>query len=176
MRPAIPQLGARRSRPSRAGDADPAAIEAEVAGLEALAIEDLRGIWKRLHHTEPPTRLSRDLLIRGVAYKLQEQAYGGLSSTTARRLRSLTIEQSKGNGSPLPPPALRPGTRLVREWHGRTHNVIVVGDGFDYDGERYRSLSEIARRITGSHRSGPFFFGLRRPPSSAPPELNADYE
>jgi hypothetical protein len=68
----------------------------------------------------------------------------------------------------LPPPTLKPGTRLVREWRGRTYGVIVVEDGFDYDGERFRSLTEITRRITGSHRSGPAFFRLKHRLAATP--------
>ena len=82
-----------------------------------------------------------------------------------RRLHSLAGALGKGNLALTPAPALKLGSRLVREWRGRAHAVIVLGDGFDYDGNHYRSLSEIARRITGSHRSGPMFFGLKRQPS-----------
>jgi hypothetical protein len=114
-----------------------------------------------LYRVEPPIRLSRDLLTRGIAYKLQEQAYGGLPAAMARQLKSLVETPGKDVAPPHRVPALRPGTRLVREWHGRTHHVTVLADGFHYDGERYRSLTEIAHRITGAHHSGPRFFGLR---------------
>jgi hypothetical protein len=140
-------------------------IEAEIAGLDGLATDALRIAWQRLHRATPPTRLSRDLLIRGIAYKVQERAHGGLSPTTARRMHSLVGALGKGDLAPMPAPALKPGARLVREWRGRAHAVIVRDDGFDYDGGHYRSLSEIARQITGSHRSGPMFFGLKQRPS-----------
>jgi hypothetical protein len=143
-------------------------IEARLTALAALTTLELRIEWRRLYRATPPTRLSRDLLLRGAAYKLQEQVYGGLTSQTARRLRLLTSDPNKVRAAFSPAPELKPGTRLVREWHGRTHSVIAVEGGFDYEGERYRSLSEIARRITGSHRSGPLFFGLKpRPPVPA---------
>jgi hypothetical protein len=140
-------------------------IEARIIALAAVTTGELRIEWRRLYRATPPTRLSRDLLLRGAAYKLQEQVYGGLAPQTARRLRLLTSDPNKGRAAFMPAPSLKPGTRLVREWHGRTHSVITVEGGFDYEGERYRSLSEIARRITGSHRSGPLFFGLTRRPS-----------
>ena len=142
-------------------------IKARIIALEALSTGELRIEWRRLYRATPPTRLSRDLLLRGTAYKLQELAFGGLSPQTARRLRLLTSDPSKDRAAFSPAPVLKPGTRLVREWHGRTHSAIAVEGGFDYDGERYRSLSEIARRITGSHRSGPLFFGLKRRPPPA---------
>ena len=119
--------------------------------------------WRRLYRATPPTRLSRDLLLRGVAHKLQEQLHGGLSPTIQRRLRSLvegTDKQSRSRAAPAI--TLKPGTKLVREWRGHVHTVNVLDDGFDYRGERYRSLTRIARLITGMHWSGPLFFGLSK--------------
>jgi len=141
-------------------------VEGEIAGLASLPIKVLQTAWHRLHGAEPPTRLSRDLLSRGIAYKLQERAYGGLSPETTRRLRSLLAAPGKERRAHSPAPQLKPGTRLVREWHGHIHNVIVLENGFDYEAGHYRSLSEIARRITSSHRSGPLFFGLKSRPAS----------
>jgi hypothetical protein len=105
--------------------------------------------------------LSRDLLIRGVAYKVQEQAHGGLSLGIKRRLHSLSEGSDlRGGASGAPAITLKPGTKLVREWHGHAHTVSVLDDGFEYRGERYPSLTRIARRITGVHWSGPLFFGI----------------
>jgi hypothetical protein len=111
----------------------------------------------------PPMRLSRDLLIRGIAYKLQERAHGGLSKATVRKLERAGADPS-GNGAapPVPPIVLKPGTRLVREWRGVTHSVLVLDECIEWRGRRFRSLSEVAREITGAHWSGPRFFGLRR--------------
>ena len=152
------------SRP-RAAD-----IEARIVALEALTTANLRIEWSRMYRATPPTRLSRNLLIRGVAYRVQEHAHGGLSLGTKRMLRSL-CEGSDQRGGPAAAPAvaLKPGTRLVREWHGQLHTVSVLDDGFEYQGERYPSLTRIARRITGSQWLGPMFFGLKRQPSPASP-------
>jgi hypothetical protein len=94
---------------------------------------------------------------------MQERAHGGLAPAIKRRLRTLAVEfEANGANSLVPTPLLKPGTRLLREWGGKTHTVIVLEDGFEYEGERYLSLTQIARRITGAHWSGPRFFGLRR--------------
>ena len=172
MRPGDLRSGARQvsggPRPSSPGSrpaqsaVSPAETEAQLAGLEALTIRDLRKEWQNIYNAEPPTRLSRDLLSCAIAYDIQQRAYGGLSLATQRRLRSLA-EAPAGKADPGFAPAVRlkPGARLVREWHGRVHTVIVLDHGFDYDGETHRSLTQIARRITGAHWSGPVFFGLR---------------
>jgi hypothetical protein len=141
--------------------AEGADIEARVLALEGLTTAELRIEWRRLYRATPPTRLSRDLLIRGVAYLVQEHAHGGLSLSTKRRLRSLSGDFDQ-RGGPVAAPAvtLKPGSKLVRQWRGQVHTVNVLDDGFEYQGERYRSLTGIARRITGAHWSGPRFFGI----------------
>jgi hypothetical protein len=117
--------------------------------------------WARLHGSEPPPRLSRDLMIRAIAYKVQEQAHGGLSPATRRRLRALTaVVEVKRAGVFDPGISLKPGAKLVREWSGRVHSVTVLTDGFDYEGRHHLSLTGIARLITGAHWSGPRFFGI----------------
>jgi len=144
---------------------DKAAIDIAkaLARLSALTIFELRGEWRRLHRMPPPMRLSRDLLIRGIIYQLQERAYGGLSTAIARKLEQVAADPlSRGAAKPAPPIALRPGTRLVREWRGVTHMVLIQADGIEWHGQRYRSLSVVARKITGARWSGPRFFGLRR--------------
>jgi len=101
------------------------------------------------------------LLIRALGYRLQEKAIGGLKPSI-RRLLERWGRNGSGRG-PLAEPArtrLKAGTVLVREWHGVNNRVTVLDDGFDFDGERFRSLSEIARKITGVRWSGPLFFGL----------------
>jgi hypothetical protein len=138
-------------------------IQARVLALDALTTADLQIEWRRLHRATPPSRLSRDLLIRGVAYRVQEQAHGGLSLGTKRRLRSLSEGADQRDGSAVASVIiLKPGTKLVREWHGHAHTVCVLDDGFEYQGERYPSLTRIARRITGVHWSGPLFFGISK--------------
>jgi hypothetical protein len=132
--------------------------------LPALSPAELRSEWRRLYRSQPP-RLSRDLLIRAIAYRMQELRYGGLSKTIKRKLVTLaTAPQSEGEIAPEPVQKISRGARLVREWNGRTHTVTVQEEGFTYAGRSYRSLTAIAREITGAHWSGPRFFGLARPP------------
>lgn len=139
----------------------PADVAAELARLTDLTIFEIRSEWRHLHRMYPPMRLSRDLLIRGITYKLQERVLGGLSKSMQRKLDADVRNGVQGQQS-APPLAFKSGTRLVREWHGVTHIVLVHADGFEWCGQRYRSLSLIARKITGAHWSGPRFFGLKR--------------
>ncbi len=139
------------------------ALARQLVELESASAAELRVRWERAHKHPAPKRASRDLLLRAVAYHIQEQAGGGLSKAALTRLTHLAYP--KGNdGRPLRPaaPRLRPGTRLVRDWRGAVHQVTVGEDGFDYRGARYASLSRIAREITGTRWSGPLFFGLRK--------------
>jgi hypothetical protein len=127
-----------------------------------LSFDKLRAEWRRLYRSEPP-RVSRDLFLRGIVYRRQELEHGGLSDTTRRKLKTLTkIFRTTGRMGPDPGLTLKPGARLVREWRGRTHTVMVTEDGFDYAGASYASLTKIAKKITGTHWSGPRFFGLVR--------------
>ena len=141
-------------------------ISAVVAQLEALpnlSITELRAAWRRRFRSPPPNRLSRDLLMRGIAYKIQERAHGGLGRATLRKLEAFAEQLAAGDGRWLDPyPALKPGTRLVRSWGGETHSVVVLAEGFEYRGARFRSLSQLARTITRVRWSGPRFFGIRR--------------
>jgi hypothetical protein len=150
------------------GPASPAELSQKLAALNDLTAPQLRAEWRRLYRGQPP-RLSRDLLVRSIAYRIQELAHGGLSKATRRKLLALTkVLQSNGSIEPDDGPNLRPGARLVREWRGRTHTVRVTEDGFEYDGKPYSSLSKIAHAITGAHWSGPRFFGLNRKPTAGP--------
>ena len=143
--------------PSAATETRP--VESEIRVLEQAGVISLSAEWRRLFGGEPP-RLSRDLLVRALAYRVQERAMGGLSRASLKRLRELA-DNPEGSG---PPPdqavSLRPGAKLVREWHGSTHIVLVTDTGFDYAGSSYKSLTQIAKLITGAHWSGPRFFGL----------------
>jgi hypothetical protein len=135
-------------------------IEAQILALGPLTIDELQTEWSRVYRAQPPIRLSRDLLLRGVAYRVQERAYGGLSLSTKRRLRTLSegFDRQGAKGA-APTLKLKPGTKLVPEWHRQVHTVSVLDNGFEYQGETYRSLTGIARRITGSGWSGPRFSG-----------------
>jgi DUF2924 family protein len=139
----------------------------ELARLSAATIFELRGEW-RLHRAPPPMRLSRDLLMRGITYKLQERSLGGLSKSILRKLEGPNIGSGASNTKKPPPPiSLKAGTRLIREWRGVTHIVLVQAQGFEWNGRCYRSLTIIAHKITGAHWSGPRFFGLRKGGRSA---------
>jgi len=137
------------------------ALEAEVEGLTRLSISELRAAWSRCLG-EPAPNHGRDLLRRQLAWKLQARAHGGLSSDSRRRIRRLyQTFQENPRFTPSPIFDLHPGTILTREWQGVRHRVQVMHDGFAYAGERFESLSEVARRITGTRWSGPAFFGLK---------------
>ena len=154
----VPGRGGNRN--DRARKPDPSDVEAEIAGLLDRSTQELRLAWRKLHRTEPPFGISRDLLIRALAHQLQEQSYGGTGRGLRHRLQTLTGEREKRSAFFDPAVVLKTGTTLVRQWRGHTHAVSVRENGFEYEGERYRSLSVIAKRITGAHWSGPRFFGL----------------
>jgi hypothetical protein len=140
--------------------AAPRAIGDEVNRLQSLALDDLRGEWQRLYAGEPP-QISRDLLVLGLGYRIQEIEQSGLGRTTRRKLQTIARNfQKTGRVGPTPSLALKLGARLVREWRGRTHSVTVAEDGFAYAGTSYPSLTKLAKKITGTHWSGPRFFGL----------------
>ena len=136
-------------------------LDSDIAALPTLSAQELRVKWRNLRSGDPTAASSRDLMLREIAYKMQERAHGGLAPAIKRRLRALAAEiETNGVCVLASAPVLKPGTRLLREWGGKTHTVIVLDDGFEYDGERHHSLTQIARRITGAHWSGPRFFGL----------------
>ncbi len=136
-------------------------IEAEVARLSELGLQDLRKAWVRHLGGPVPKHQSEDLLRRRLAYALQVKAYGGLRRQTKRRLRQLyKAFTASAQFTPLRNRDLKPGSVLNREWKGLMHNVHVLEEGFEYRGQRYESLSEVAAAITGSKWSGPQFFGF----------------
>src|SRR5262249_351040 len=157
-----PVLGRGSDRNSRTRNTDIAEVERQVAGLVDRATQDLRVAWREWHRTGPPQGLSRVLLIRALAHQLQEQTHGGMSRAQRRRLQTLAREFKKAGAAFAPGVVPKTGTRLVRQWRGRTHAVLVREDGFEYEGQHYRSLTVIAERITGAHWSGPRFFGLTK--------------
>jgi Protein of unknown function (DUF2924) len=155
-------LGPNGGRNDRLRNPDLAGSDCEIAGLVDRSTEELRRAWRTLHHAGPPLGLSRDLIIRGLAYELQQRARGGPSRALQRRLRVLAAEFEKGARSFDPGIVPKTGATLMRQWRGHIHTVLVREDGFEYDGQRYRSLTVIAERITGAHWSGPRFFGLSK--------------
>jgi hypothetical protein len=175
MKPAVPDASARQhtggpspvpdrgsSRNNRARKPGLSDIAAEIAGLFDRSTQELRLAWRKLHRTEPPFGMSRDLLIRSLAYELQQRAHGSPNLALRRRLQTLAAAWERGARSVDPGVVLKAGSTLVREWRGRTHTVLVRENGFEYEGQRYRSLTMIAERITRTHWSGPRFFGVTR--------------
>jgi hypothetical protein len=129
---------------------------------EALA-NTLRQDWERLFGVVAPAAASPDFLQRDIAYRRQVDQHGGLSADTRRRLAALASgDPAAAPQAKTATPRLKPGSTLLREWHGRTFTVFALEDGFEMAGQRFSSLSEIAFHITGTHWSGPRFFGLRR--------------
>ncbi len=136
-------------------------LEFEITALDELSRPALVTRWRKFCRADPPKGLSRRLLVRGIAYEMQARRYGGLRQVTNRRLRMIAGGASDGDhGRRTTAPVLQPGARLVREWNGATHFVEVIEGGYVWNGERHRSLSAIARAITGARWSGPRFFSL----------------
>jgi Protein of unknown function (DUF2924) len=135
----------------------PAAIEAEIARLRLLALDVLRRRWRAVFGRTPPAALSKDLLGRMIAWRLQERAFGGLNRESLGFLDAFTRHDGSSRRR------LKPGTVLVRDYHGQRHTVTVAADGFEWQGTTYASLSAIARAITGTAWSGPRFFALLLP-------------
>lgn len=134
-----------------------------LAHLPKLDIHELREEWRRLYKADVSPHLSRELVIRAVAYRMQEVALGGLRLEPQRQLRQIATElKQTGGAAKRFRPQLKPGTRLMREWQGRTYEVVVLDDGFSWQGTRCNSLSAIAKKITGTAWSGPLFFGLKQ--------------
>ena len=142
-------------------------LNIDLETLERLSRDELRALWTQELGDKPPQSLGRDVLALGVAYARQERLYGGLTKPVTKELDRLladaladgVIEGREPVATPLP----RTGTILVREWQGTTHHVTVVNDGFLWNGQTHRSLSNIARAITGTKWNGPRFFGMREP-------------
>jgi hypothetical protein len=137
-------------------------ISEQLNSLPEMNKAALSALWREHFGALPPEQTRRDLIIRVLAYKIQEQAFGGLTSSIRRRLRQFASAMEKDPNSTISNTrAIKPGTRLIREWQGKSYKVTVANSGFEYDGQWYASLSEIARLITGTRWSGPLFFGLK---------------
>jgi hypothetical protein len=139
-------------------------IPARLAALKTTPMPDLKAQWRELFETEPPP-FNRRYLENRLAYRIQELAYGGLKPETLRRLQALgeqydsdniTTRRIRHDARPIA------GTRLVREWKGVEHTVTVLAEGYEWQGRPYRSLSAIARAITGTRWNGLVFFGIKR--------------
>ncbi len=128
----------------------------EIAGLSGFSREDLVEHWVELHGSAPLKTLTKDLLVRGIAYEMQVRQRGGLTPAEKKALTALAQGRTNPN-----PGALKAGTRLYRCWQGVTHEVLVLDQGYGWRGKTHASLSEVARAITGTRWSGPRFFGIK---------------
>jgi len=139
-------------------------IERDLTALSRAPIQHLRERWRTVFRTEPPAAFGPDLLRRSIAQRVQERHYGGLSATVQRQLSQIvkTIAD-KPYGRIELPKRIKSGAVLVRTWKEKSYRVMVLDDGFAFEGQTYPSLSEIAREITGTRWNGPKFFGLRAP-------------
>ncbi|WP_415643040.1 DUF2924 domain-containing protein [Sphingomonas antarctica] len=135
-----------------------------LAGLAMMSPPQLRAEWRRLHRGRLlPDGLSADLVCRAVAWRMQERCHGGLPPARVRELARLAKQICDGGAIELEREwTVKPGTRLVRQWRGRTYRVLALDHGFQFEDRNYSSLTPIAREITGAAWSGPRFFGLKR--------------
>ena len=136
-------------------------VEAELEGLMDLSHAELKAQWNALYEVPCPKHMSRKFLLGAVAFRIQENTFGGLKKSTRRRLEKVAAGLAAGKPIKQPGPRIKPGTRLLREWNGTVHEVIVLETAVQYRGERWPSLSAVAREITGARWSGPRFFGLK---------------
>jgi hypothetical protein len=141
----------------------------QIAQLNKLSFSELQARWRSLLDTEPPA-YHRRFLVKRLAYRIQELAYGGLSETTRAQMADVLQDAGLDEQASIPGKGRTQrrsqdmplaGTRLVREWNGRRYEVTVVSGGFAFEGRRYRSLTAITKVITGTHWNGRAFFGLR---------------
>lgn len=139
----------------------------ELAELRDMSPAQLRAKWRDCWR-KPAPDIGPDLLRRGIAWKLQARVHGDLPGHISRALEQAAEKLRRGEDLVRSTrPSLRPGTRLVRSWQGRVHHVLVLDDGYEYDGRYFSSLTQIASAITGTHWSGPNFFGLKKRKSVA---------
>jgi hypothetical protein len=160
-------VSSKRSRkwPTLGGDLEESARE--ITRLPALAVPALRQRWAALFGDDPSPNLGRALLIRAIAYRLQERAFASLKPSTQRILDRIADDRSSDAPQYIPKRRASAGTVLIRQWRGVIHRVTVLDTDVVYRGKRYKSLSEVARAITGSRWSGPLFFGLKGPAREA---------
>lgn len=137
-----------------------AGLADDLAALATMSPVQLRSEWRRVYRAAPPP-LTPDLLSRGIAYRLQEKVYGGVPPKIVRAIRRLAEQTLRNAADPVARVQVKPGTRLVRSWQGTTYSVLVTDDGFMLGERTFRSLSHVAKAITGAHWSGPRFFGVK---------------
>jgi len=143
-----------------------ARLDQQLEELRNCSSSALRQQWRQIFRSVAPD-MPPDRMRRAVAWRLQERVHGGLAPSLMKTIAALQTSLARDGGLTAAP-ALKPGTRLVREWHGRTYHVLVCDEGYEYEQRRYRSLSQIAREITCAAWSGPRFFGLKSSKNNGP--------
>ena len=136
-------------------------LKIRLTQLPDLRPRELRALWRDVWR-QPAPPIGPDLLRRGIAWKLQTRVHGDLPSHVRREVETIQARLRCGESAIPPMPTLRPGTRLVRQWNGAMHHVVVLADGFEHEGRQFQSLTQIARAITGTHQSGLRFFGVTK--------------
>lgn len=149
--------------PSSARDFDQ-----DLARIASSSKDELWALWRRIKGQAPPEALSKDLIARALAHSIQEERFGGLNAQLRKQLAAFAT------GATEPPRCVKTGSIIIREYQGRVHEVVVVPEGFLWQGQIYTSLSTIARKITGTHWNGPRFFGLRGKSEERAEELDVD--
>ena len=140
----------------------PPELENRLALLPRMSKAQLLALWKQRFGVPPPRQGRRGLLIKFLAHRIQEEAYGGLGPAARKGLSELARKFETNPKAKLSTAShIKPGTHLIRDWRGQSHRVTVLENGYEYGGKRYFSLSQVARLITGTRWSGPLFFGLR---------------
>jgi hypothetical protein len=140
----------------------PATLAEKIAELPKLSKAQLLPVWAENFSTPPPPNLRKELMVPILAYRMQEREYGGLSHATRRKLKEIAISTRLKPRGRTTAADIQEGTTLVRTWKGESHEVRVFSDRYEYRGQRFGSLSEIARAITGTRWSGPAFFGTKK--------------
>ncbi len=168
-------MGAKSARKGRQRDAAgrTAKVEAEIVTLKSMPITSLRVLWAERTDDEAPPIRSREVLVRMLAWDMQAEALGGLDAKTEEKL--MAIADSLDGGHTYESTVRRQasaGAVLTREWRGRVHTAVITTSGVEYEGKIYRSLSDVARTITGTRWSGPRFFGLDQPRKKGPSGSN----
>ena len=139
------------------------AVSAQIAKLPSFTRQQLLDLWLKLYGRAAPPGIRRELMIPFLGYRIQERAYGGLKAATRAQLLRIAhaLENPTSTTEWFSKPKIKPGTRILRQWRGETHEIMVTESGYEYRAASYHSLSEIARKITGTRWSGPAFFGLK---------------
>lgn len=135
-------------------------VARQISALPLMSRSQLLDLWREVHRKAAPAGIRREILIPFLAYRIQENAYGGLTPSVRAELRHIARRLKTNPAARLGRSRLKAGTRILRQWRGDTHEVFVTESGYKYRGTSYRSLSQIARRVTGTQWSGPAFFGI----------------